>query len=147
MEISWKYRFMYTDFGCPVRKSSPTPKFLGTAEAYLVCDISPNFQISLIYAFIGYPWSIIFIIHLFFSTTTLLFRRNPNTSHIWYWEITIIRQKLVQHTTTFILHFHAKWCHWNWHKRYYKISLDFRANFPAHIFRTPFHRAVQHLEC
>jgi hypothetical protein len=51
-----------TDYGCPVRKSpslheqksSPTPKFLGTAQAYFVCHISPNFQISLIYAFIGF---------------------------------------------------------------------------------------------
>ena len=52
-----------TDYGCPVRKlpslhgrkSTPTPKFLGTAKAYFVCHISPNFQISLIYAFIGCP--------------------------------------------------------------------------------------------
>ena len=51
------------DYGCPVRKSpslhgrksTPTPKFLGTAEAYFVCHIGPNFQISLIYAFIGCP--------------------------------------------------------------------------------------------
>ena len=27
------------------RKSTPTPKFLGTAEAYFVCHIGPNFQI------------------------------------------------------------------------------------------------------
>ena len=40
------------------RKSTPTPKFLGTAEAYFVCHISPNFQISLIYAFIGCPQSV-----------------------------------------------------------------------------------------
>jgi hypothetical protein len=54
-----------TDYGHQVRNSSslhgrkspPTPKFLGTAEAYFVCQISPNFQISLIYAFIGCsPW-------------------------------------------------------------------------------------------
>ena len=37
------------------RKSTPTPKFLGTAEAYFVCYIDPHFQISLIYAFIGCP--------------------------------------------------------------------------------------------
>ena len=40
------------------RKSTPTPKFLGTdstARAYFVCHINPNFQISLIYAIIGYP--------------------------------------------------------------------------------------------
>ena len=47
-----------TDYGRPVRKlpslhgrkSTPTTKFLGTAEAYFVCHIGPNFQISLIYA-------------------------------------------------------------------------------------------------
>ena len=52
-----------TDYGRPVRKSlslhgrksAPTPKFLGTAEAYFVCQIGPNFQIYLIYAFIGCP--------------------------------------------------------------------------------------------
>jgi hypothetical protein len=49
-----------TDCGRPVRKSpslhgrksTPTPKYLGTAEAYFFCDIGPNFQISLIYAFV-----------------------------------------------------------------------------------------------
>ena len=35
------------------RKSTPIPKFLGTSEAYFVCHIGPNFQISLIYASIG----------------------------------------------------------------------------------------------
>ena len=52
-----------TNYGRLVRKSpslhgqklSPTPKFLGTAEAYFVCHIGPNFQISLIYVFIGCP--------------------------------------------------------------------------------------------
>ena len=51
------------DYGRPVkkspslhgRKSTPTPKFLGATKAYLGCHISPNFQISLIYAFIGCP--------------------------------------------------------------------------------------------
>ena len=51
------------DYGRPVRKwpslhdqkSNPNPKFLGTAEAHFVCHIGPNFQISLIYAFIGCP--------------------------------------------------------------------------------------------
>ena len=37
------------------QKSTPTPKFLGTAEAYFVCHIGQNFQISLNYAFIGCP--------------------------------------------------------------------------------------------
>ena len=37
------------------QKSTPNLKFLGTAEAYFVCDIGPNFQISLIYFFIGCP--------------------------------------------------------------------------------------------
>ena len=40
------------------RKSTPTPKSLGTAEAYFVCHIGQNFQISLIYAFIGCPQSV-----------------------------------------------------------------------------------------
>ena len=48
--------FKFTDYGRPVRKSpslhgrksTPTPKFLGTAEAYFVCQIGPNFQMSLI---------------------------------------------------------------------------------------------------
>ena len=37
------------------RKATPTPKFLGMAEAYFVCHIGPIFQVSLIYAFIGCP--------------------------------------------------------------------------------------------
>ena len=52
-----------TNYGRPVRKSpllhgrksTPAPKFLGGAEAYFVCQIGPNFEISLIYAFIGCP--------------------------------------------------------------------------------------------
>ena len=51
------------DYGRPARKSpslhgrksNPNPKFIGTAEAYFVCQIGPKFQISLIYAFIGCP--------------------------------------------------------------------------------------------
>jgi hypothetical protein len=50
-----------TDYGCPVRKwpslqsqkSNPNPKFIGMAEAYFVCHIGIEFQISFIYAFIG----------------------------------------------------------------------------------------------
>ena len=37
------------------RKSTLTTNFLATAEAYFVCYIGPNFQIYLIYAFIGCP--------------------------------------------------------------------------------------------
>ena len=37
------------------RKFNPNSKFLGTAEAYFVCQIGPIFQISLICAFIGCP--------------------------------------------------------------------------------------------
>ena len=56
-----------TDFGRPVkkspslhgRKSTPTPKFLGTAEAYFVRHIGQNFQISLIYAFIHHWVSVV----------------------------------------------------------------------------------------
>ena len=55
--------YVYTDYGGPLRKwpalhgrkSTSRPKFLGTAEAYFVCHICPNIQISLIYAFIGCP--------------------------------------------------------------------------------------------
>ena len=50
------------DYGRPVRKSislhgqksNPNPK-----EEHFVCHISPNFQISLIYAFIGCPQSVV----------------------------------------------------------------------------------------
>ena len=44
------------------QKFKPNRKFLGTAEAYFVCHISPNFQISLIYAFTGCPQSVIWSI-------------------------------------------------------------------------------------
>ena len=55
-----------TDYGCPMMKSSslhgqksnPNPKFICTAEGYLVCHISPKFQVSLIYAFILCPLSV-----------------------------------------------------------------------------------------
>ena len=55
-----------TDYGRPERKQSSlqgqqftlTPKFLGTGEPYLVCHISPNFQIFLIHAFIWCPSSV-----------------------------------------------------------------------------------------
>ena len=65
---SYHKLYYTTDYGRPVkklpslhgRKSTPTPKFLGTAEAYFVCHIDPKFQISLIYAFIALgvrsPW-------------------------------------------------------------------------------------------
>ena len=53
------------DYGCPEKKLpslnggkiTPTLKFLGMFEAYFVCHIRPNFQISLIYAFIRCPKS------------------------------------------------------------------------------------------
>ena len=48
-----------TDYGRPVRKSTPTPKFLGTAEAYFVCHIGPHrptfsdfFDLSLHWVFV-----------------------------------------------------------------------------------------------
>ena len=55
------------DYGRPVKKSTslhslksnPNPTYLVTAEAYFVCHISPNFQISLIFAFIGSPLSVL----------------------------------------------------------------------------------------
>ena len=62
-----QHREHLTDYGCLVRKSSSlhgqksnsNPKFLGTAKAHFVCHIGPNFQISLIYAFIGCPQSVV----------------------------------------------------------------------------------------
>ena len=58
-----KYILAITDYGRPVRKlhslhgrkSNPNPNFLGMAEAYFVCHIGPNFQISLIYALTWCP--------------------------------------------------------------------------------------------
>ena len=40
-------------------KSNPNSKFIGMAEAYFVFHISPKFQVSLIYTFIGCPQSVI----------------------------------------------------------------------------------------
>ena len=56
------------DYGRPVRKSpslhgqksNPNSKFLSTAKAYFVCLIGPKFQISLMFAFIGCPWNILY---------------------------------------------------------------------------------------
>ena len=56
-----------TNYGRPERKRpslhglkfTPTPKFLGMLAAYFVCHIGPIFQISLIYAFIGCPQSVL----------------------------------------------------------------------------------------
>ena len=64
-----------TDYGCPVRKSpslhgqksNSNPKFLGMAEAYFVCHISPKFHISLIYAFIGCGLSVVRAQHIHFG--------------------------------------------------------------------------------
>ena len=42
----------YTEHG---RKLTPNPKFLSMTEAYFVCHIGPNFQISMLYAFIACP--------------------------------------------------------------------------------------------
>ena len=57
---AWTQKTM--NYGCPVGKSSslhgqknPISKLIGTAVAYHVCHIDPNFQISLIDAFIGSP--------------------------------------------------------------------------------------------
>ena len=51
--LSNQSMYRTTEYGRPGRKFNPNPTFLGTAEAYFVCHIDPNFQISLIYAFIG----------------------------------------------------------------------------------------------
>ena len=49
------------------RKPTPIYKFLGTAGAYFVCHIGPNFQISLIFAFIGCPQSVLRHIYLYIN--------------------------------------------------------------------------------
>ena len=72
-----------TDYGRPERKQpslhglkfNPNPKFLGTAEAYFVCHIGPIFQISLIYAFIGCPQSVLQTVH---HTTDIVPRKSNN---------------------------------------------------------------------
>ena len=64
----WKPSFrkitnLNMDYGRPLRKlsslqgqkSNPNHKFLGTADACFDGHIGPNFQIFLIYAFIGCP--------------------------------------------------------------------------------------------
>ena len=45
----------FTDYGGLVKKLPSLHEFLSTAKAYFVRHISPNFYISLIYAFIGCP--------------------------------------------------------------------------------------------
>ena len=58
-----KIKVLGMDYGGPERKLSslqgrkfnPNPKFLGMTAAYFLCHIGPNFQITLIYAFIGCP--------------------------------------------------------------------------------------------
>ena len=63
----------HTDYGRQMRKSpslhsqksTPTPKFLGTAKAYFVCHTTPNFQIFLIYAYIGCPQSVAYFLTSF----------------------------------------------------------------------------------
>ena len=62
-----------TDYGRPERKQpslhgrkfTPTPKFLDAAKAYFDCHIGPNFQVSLIHAFIRCPQSVILVIEIF----------------------------------------------------------------------------------
>ena len=56
------------------RKSTPNPKFLGTAKAYFVCHIGPNFQISLIHASIGCPLSVHYRKHQLYRSTEKAFR-------------------------------------------------------------------------
>ena len=81
------------DYGHPERKQpslhgqkfTPTPKFLGTAKAYFVCQIGPIFQISLIYVFIGCPQSMLYIhqntsIKFIFSFAPFPINENINSS-------------------------------------------------------------------
>ena len=55
----------------PGHISNPNPKYLGSAEAYFICHIGQEFQISLNYAFIGRPQSVLLSIGKFgqFLTT------------------------------------------------------------------------------
>ena len=63
--VTKKSMYVCTDYGRPERKQpslhgrkfNPNAKFL--AEAYFVCHIGPIFQISLIYALIGCPQSVL----------------------------------------------------------------------------------------
>ena len=73
-----------TDYGRPEskqpslhgRKFNSNPKFLGMAAAYFVCHIGPFFQISLIYAFIGCPQSVLI------STDVELLHVNQHPNHL-----------------------------------------------------------------
>ena len=77
----------FTDYERPVRKLpplhgrkfNPNPKSLGTAEAYFVCHIGQIFQISLIYAFIGCPYSVESFIQL--RKSTCLPQKLPTTDN------------------------------------------------------------------
>ena len=78
-----------TDYGRPDReqpslhgrKFTPTPKFLGMAAAYFVCHIGPNFQVSLIFAFIGCPQSVFDTMLLFSSTLISLINIAPTLTN------------------------------------------------------------------
>ena len=86
-----RFIFQSTDYGRPVRKlpslhgrkSTPTPKFSGTAEAYFVCHIGPNFQIYLIYTFIGCPTSVVRVSMLPSACKRQIQKKSPwsNLSH------------------------------------------------------------------
>ena len=45
---------------CKAENQLPLSKFLDTAEAYFACHISPNFQISLSFAFIVCPYDMMY---------------------------------------------------------------------------------------
>ena len=64
-------------------KFTPTPRFFGTAEAYFVCHISPNFQVSLIYAFIGCPYFVIASIALAHSPHSCSWLTSTNDKGKW----------------------------------------------------------------
>ena len=55
LQVTCTFLYARTTVFTAQPKSNPNPKFLDLAEAYFVCHIGPNFQISLIYAFIGCP--------------------------------------------------------------------------------------------
>ena len=87
LQITKDQSFVSTDYGHPEKKQSslhgrkfnPNSKFLGVAEAYFVCHIDPIFQTSLIYAFIGFPQSVISTIQSLNSNSNTYFVTKGST--------------------------------------------------------------------
>ena len=77
-----------TDFRLLVSKSPSlhsrrsNSKFLGTTEAYFVRHIGPNFQISMIYAFIGCPSSVSWTISSYYFLVIIFERISLNNCRL-----------------------------------------------------------------